>query len=201
VLSVEAAALVWVAITIEGMFGAISREAAHAEQSRLMAEQSNDAAFAAARDAEVARARNEQDRVRVMRDDETILDNLALSLRRLAEGDLTSTLDVDLPEKAEALRADLNATVRSLRSVMQAVVRTAANVRVSANEISTAANHLSGRTEQQAANLEETAAALDQITLPCAEPQRAPHARMRWSARQGPTPNIPVRSCVRPSRR
>ncbi|WP_158817856.1 methyl-accepting chemotaxis protein [Methylocapsa sp. S129] len=164
VLSIEAAALVWVAITIERMFGAVSQEAAHAEQSRLMAEQSHDAALAAAREAETARARNEQDRARVMQDDETILNNLALSLRRLAEGDLTATLDVDLPEKAEGLRADLNATVRSLRSVMQAVVRAAAGVRASANEISTAASNLSGRTEQQAANLEETAAALDQIT-------------------------------------
>ena len=163
VLSIEAAALIWVAVTIERMFAAVSLEADRAEQSRLMAEQSQDAALSAAREVEAARARNEQDRARVMQEDAAILDNLALSLRRLAEGDLNSTLDVDLPEKADSLRADLNAAIRSLRSVMQAVVQAAANVRAGANEISTAASDLSGRTEQQAASLEETAAALDQI--------------------------------------
>jgi methyl-accepting chemotaxis protein len=164
VLSLEAGALAWVAYTVERMFDAVAREAVSAEQSRQIAEQTHDAAMSAAREAEVERAQNERERARVIQDDETILSNLAASLKRLAEGDLTSTLDVRLPEKAEALRADLNATVTSLRSVMQAVVRAADNVRAGAGEISTAAGRLSGRTEQQAASLEETAAALDQIT-------------------------------------
>jgi methyl-accepting chemotaxis protein len=164
VLGVEAAALAWVAYTIERMHDAAAQETASAEQSRQMAEQSHDAALSAAKEADVERVQNEQERARVIREDATILSNLAVSLRRLAEGDLTATLDVKLPEKAEGLRADLNATIASLRVVMQAVVQAAANVRASAGEISMAADRLSGRTEEQAASLEETAAALDQIT-------------------------------------
>ena len=164
VLIFEAAALAWVAHTIERMFYAVSEAAERAEQARLSADQSNAAALTTARNAEAAHVRNLQERARESQDDAAILQNLALSLRRLAEGDLTSTMDVALPEKAEALRADLNATVETLRSVMQSVVGSAAHVRQSANEISSAASSLSQRTEQQAASLEETAASLDEIT-------------------------------------
>jgi methyl-accepting chemotaxis protein len=164
VLIVEAIALGWLAYTVESMFGAVALEHTRAEQSRLAAEQSNGAALAAAQDAETAHASNAQDRARVAQEDATILDNLAHALRRLAEGDLTSTLDSALPAKAEALRADLNATVDGLRSVMQTAVQASTNVRASAAEIATAAGYLSSRTEQQAVSLEETAAALDEIT-------------------------------------
>jgi methyl-accepting chemotaxis protein len=164
VLILEAAALSWLALTIERMFGAIALEQSRVAQSLQAAEQSNSVALSAARDAEAAHAANAQDRARVMQEDAAILENLALSLRRLAAGDLTATLDVNLPAKAETLRADLNATIASLRSVMLTVVHSATNVKASATEISTAAGYLSSRTEQQAAGLEETAAALHEIT-------------------------------------
>jgi methyl-accepting chemotaxis protein len=164
VLIVEAVALGWLAYTVEHMFGAIALEQAQAEQARLAAEQSNGAALAAARDAQAAHASNAEDRARVAQEDAAILDNLARALRQLAEGDLTSTLDGALPAKAEALRADLNATVEALRAVMQTAVQASTNVKASAAEIATAAGYLSSRTEQQAASLEETAAALDEIT-------------------------------------
>ncbi len=164
VLIVEAAALAWVAFTIERMFDAVSQESAHAEQSRLMAEQSSAQALSAASEAAAAHSRNEQDRARVAQEDAVIVQSLALSLKRLAEGDLTSTMAADLPEKAEALRADLNTTVEGLRSVMQSVVKAVTNVKARSDEISTAAVYLSGRTEQQAASLEETATALHEIT-------------------------------------
>jgi len=54
--------------------------------------------------------------------------------------------------------------VSNLESTVAVVVQNAAGIRNGSAQVSEAANDLSKRTEQQAASLEETAAALDQIT-------------------------------------
>ncbi len=178
VLLLEAAALGWISHMIERMFKAISEEAASSETARQMAEQSNVAAISSAGEAAAANALNEQERARVMREDVVILENLALSLKRLAEGDLTSTMDAVLPKKAETLRLDLNTAVKSLRSVIQAVVQTSTHVRANADEISEAADDLSRRTEQQTTSLQQTTAALGGITAMVRKAAKsADHAR------------------------
>ncbi len=164
ILALEASVLTWLAYTVERMFGAVYAAATQADEARLVAVGSQRAAVVAAADAAEAHKCNEIERARVMREDETILRSLEVSLRRLAEGDLQSALDADLPEKAEMLRGDLNAAIQSLRSVMLSVVSASRSVRASADQIATAAGNLSHRTESQAASLEQTATALDHIT-------------------------------------
>ena len=93
-----------------------------------------------------------------------VVSSIGLGLERLAACDLTCNLDRPLPAAYEKLRADYNATVETLRRTLAEVSDDVATVHGSAGEISSAATELSRRTEQQAASLRETAAALDQIT-------------------------------------
>ena len=85
------------------------------------------------------------------------------ALERLANGDLTVSIDAIAPEYAK-LREDFNRAVDALSSVIGSIARSTDVVHGSASGIAEAANNLSHRTEQQAASLEETAAALDEIT-------------------------------------
>ena len=94
----------------------------------------------------------------------TVVAALAEGLARLADGDLTFRIDADFPVASQKLKADYNATMDQLQDAVSVIVENASRMRAGAGEISHAADDLSRRTEQQAATLEETAAALDQIT-------------------------------------
>ncbi|PXA88004.1 methyl-accepting chemotaxis protein [Caulobacter sp. D4A] len=123
-------------------------------------------------EAAIARANAESERRRMHDEAEAearerlmrATDGLATGLRRLAEGDLAFELTEAFAPDFEALRDDLNQTIRRLADVMQAIARSSASIDGGSREISQSADDLSRRTEQQAASLEETAAALDEIT-------------------------------------
>lgn len=89
---------------------------------------------------------------------------LAKGLKHLASGDLTYQLQQAFAAEFESLRADFNAAVNQLVQTMSAVARATTLMDGGTREISQSAQDLAKRTEQQAASLEETAAALDQIT-------------------------------------
>ncbi|MCZ7448668.1 HAMP domain-containing methyl-accepting chemotaxis protein [Agrobacterium rhizogenes] len=89
---------------------------------------------------------------------------LAAALRRLAAGDLSFELDEPFAPDFEALRHDLNRTIRQLDAAMSGVVQSSVAIDGGSQEISQSAADLARRTEQQAASLEETAAALDELT-------------------------------------
>ncbi len=93
-----------------------------------------------------------------------VVQALAGSLSRLAEGDLTAQIEADFQGQYAQIKADFNAAVDSLRTAMNAISDSTSGIRGGSDEIAVASSDLSRRTEQQAANLEETAAALDQIT-------------------------------------
>ncbi|APE44118.1 hypothetical protein BOO69_12425 [Sulfitobacter alexandrii] len=112
----------------------------------------------AMRAAEAERERNAAEQARVV----TALGEV---LNRLAEGDLETEFSVDVPPAYEKLRSDFNGTVRALREAMSAVMHNAESIRNETAEITSAADDLSRRTEKQAATLEETAAALDELTV------------------------------------
>ncbi len=64
----------------------------------------------------------------------------------------------------ESLRADFNIAVNQLSKTLLSVADVTATIDNGSRELSSSASDLSQRTETQAASLEETAAALDQIT-------------------------------------
>ncbi|CZT37068.1 methyl-accepting chemotaxis protein [Rhizobium sp. 9140] len=90
---------------------------------------------------------------------------LARALDRLAQGDLTTSLDEPFAPEFETIRTDFNKAVAQLGQTLTAVSQATAAMDNGTREISDSTNDLSRRTEQQAASLEETAAALDQITV------------------------------------
>ncbi|MET3779095.1 methyl-accepting chemotaxis protein [Rhizobium alvei] len=87
------------------------------------------------------------------------------NLKRLASGDLTCRIETQFAPEYEGLRTDFNATVDQLSQTVSAVIVAVDNMDSGTREIATGATDLSKRTEQQAAALEETAAALDEITV------------------------------------
>jgi len=112
------------------------------------------------------------------RQDQNAISNLASGLARLADGDLVTRLDTVFAPKTEKLRKDFNSAVEKLQQTMQGLRANIDAIHVGSGEITTAADDLSRRTEQQAASLEETAATLDQITATVKNTaQGAIHAR------------------------
>jgi methyl-accepting chemotaxis protein len=92
-------------------------------------------------------------------------DALASGLKRLASGDMLCEIHEPFAPQFEALREDFNNSVSQLREVLLAAGQSAGSVTSGTSEISNASDDLSRRTEQQAVSIEQTAAALDEITV------------------------------------
>jgi methyl-accepting chemotaxis protein len=116
----------------------------------------------AAIDAE--RARNDAER-RISEEQISFAVNaLAAGLDRLAHGDLTRSIDTPFSGSLDRLRADFNASLTTLRDTLSQIQDNALTIQANGSAMQGAAGDLSQRTEAQAASLEETAAAVDEIT-------------------------------------
>ncbi|MDQ0455216.1 methyl-accepting chemotaxis protein [Rhizobium paknamense] len=82
----------------------------------------------------------------------------------LAEGDLTFRMQDRVAPEFEPIRQNFNTSVASLEEAMGSVVTAVSTIRSGLKEISVASNDLARRTEQQAASLEETVAALGDVS-------------------------------------
>jgi methyl-accepting chemotaxis protein len=110
------------------------------------------------------RQRLEAARVAAERDQSAAVRALGLALSRLAQGELNARVDAQVSPEFEGLKADFNDAIAALERAIGSAADAAKVVGEGVGQIGVAANDLSRRTEQQAANLEETAAALEQIT-------------------------------------
>ncbi len=97
-------------------------------------------------------------------DQKHVVDSLRMGLSRLSEGDLTYTLSEPFAAEYEGLRADFNTAAEGLHAAISDVLAMSITMRGEVREIVGAADNMSRRTEHQAATLEETAAALAEIT-------------------------------------
>ena len=97
---------------------------------------------------------------------------LGTGLKVMAEGDLTVAIDTPFIASLEPLRVDYNQASMRLRDAMSSVARNAAAIASGSAEVRVAADDLANRTEKQAASVEETAAALEQITTTVADSSR-----------------------------
>lgn len=93
-----------------------------------------------------------------------VVGNLSIALRQLASTNLTHRIDGAFPSDYVALKSDFNAAVDVLGETVQGIREQTGSVEGLSQEIAQAAHDLSLRTERQAANLAETAAALNEIT-------------------------------------
>lgn len=93
-----------------------------------------------------------------------VVAQLSEALDHLARKDLEFAIETPFPGDYEALRINFNRAQEALREAIGTVRVSARGVLASINEIRAASDDLANRNEQQAANLEETSAAMNQVT-------------------------------------
>ena len=94
-----------------------------------------------------------------------VVDALRVGLRGLSDGDLTIRIDAGFALEYETLRGDFNMSVERLAEAMSTVISSSGAIDAVVQDIAHASDDLSRRTERQAATMEQTAAALDQLTV------------------------------------
>ena len=110
------------------------------------------------------RSRTEAEKAHEAAEDHAAISALAQGLGALADGNLTYQITQDLAPKTQKLKDNFNVTASRLRETMTNIAGAIEVMTNGTSEISHAAKDLSRRTEHQAASLEQTAAALDEIT-------------------------------------
>ena len=113
---------------------------------------------------DAARRQTEQMRRSSAQAQMQVVDALSVALDRLSAGDLMHRMDAEFPADYAKLKNDYNAALDKLRAAMRSIGQGARTMHSNSGEISQAADDLSRRTEQQAASLEQTAVALDELT-------------------------------------
>lgn len=114
-------------------------------------------ALAAAQTLEVERAQHQAEQTDVVA-------RLTSGLQGLSQGDLTQTIDSTFGADYEILRGYFNDTVIKMRESIDQIADAAEGIRAQSGEITRASEDLAHRTEVQAATLEQTAAAMDEMT-------------------------------------
>jgi methyl-accepting chemotaxis protein len=110
--------------------------------------------------------RDNQLNIIALRKEQTlVVSTLALALEALASGDLTYRVTDHIAGEYGALRNNFNQALEKLEDMLCAIWHLASTIQTGSGEISSATDDLSRRTEHQAATLEQTAAALDAITI------------------------------------
>ncbi|NIZ10553.1 methyl-accepting chemotaxis protein [Pseudooceanicola sp. HF7] len=94
---------------------------------------------------------------------QVVVDGLGRALNRLAHRDLSAVIDTTFDETHDSLRQDFNRAVKELRETVQQVIRNAQAVSTDADAIAAASNNLAQRTERQAASLQDTTNAIQEI--------------------------------------
>ncbi|PZU84117.1 MAG: globin-coupled sensor protein [Shinella sp.] len=110
--------------------------------------------------------RKAADEARIKTEQEQAVALAALSdvLTKLAGGDLEAKLSNDQPPNFVGMASDYNASVEKLRATIGTVRSAAEEILRSTTAISDASDELAHRTEQQAAGLEQSTAALHELT-------------------------------------
>jgi methyl-accepting chemotaxis protein len=95
---------------------------------------------------------------------EGIIAELTASLARMAEGDLGGRIDRSFAGQYEQLRLAFNSSLSQLEDMVGSLRGASRSLRVATSEILAGANDLSNRTTRQAATIEETSAAVEQLS-------------------------------------
>jgi len=85
-------------------------------------------------------------------------------LEKVAEGDLTVSLDVETKDEVGRMAEALNSAVERLNTTLQEVTDSAHNASSSSQELAAASEAIASGAQEQAASLEETSSSLEEIT-------------------------------------
>ncbi len=130
------------------------------EKVRIEAESEEERAAA-----EAERARNEREKQDIDRQIQFAVATLASGLERLAEGDVSATIDTPFVGRLEQLRTDFNRSMTRLQETMSLIKGNVVAIQGNVRQMSQSTDDLSRRTETQAASLEQTAAAVSEVTV------------------------------------
>jgi methyl-accepting chemotaxis protein len=111
------------------------------------------------------RHRNDSEKRELDRQIDFAVSALAEGLERLAQGDISSTIDTPFVGRLERLRQDFNSSMARLQRTLGQVRDNIEMIQNNGNQMAASAEELSKRTERQASSLEETAAAVEEITV------------------------------------
>ncbi|WEZ82373.1 PAS domain-containing methyl-accepting chemotaxis protein [Rhizobium sp. 32-5/1] len=95
----------------------------------------------------------------------TSVDELGAAIGELAQGNLTVSLDRAFSPSMEKTRADFNAAITKVSTIVREIYSSAEGISTNAKQLQEASNDFAKRMEQSAASVEETAAALEEVTL------------------------------------
>ncbi|MEL7466682.1 MAG: HAMP domain-containing protein, partial [Pseudomonadota bacterium] len=113
----------------------------------------------------LSEARGAEDaRRRDMEAQQAVVEHLTQALDELAKGALTHEIAIAFPEDYEALRRNYNRAAESLRAALIDVSHGASDILTNAEQVAGASDDLAQRTEAQAATLQESVAALEQLS-------------------------------------
>lgn len=114
------------------------------------------------REAEEARA--EAERERQAAELAQVVQNLAKSLKSMANGDLDVEINEFFAEEYKPLRLDFNEAVAGLRDIVSAISLSTTSINGNVAEISNAATDLAKRTESSAASIAQTSETMRQMS-------------------------------------
>ncbi|MGV8832902.1 MAG: methyl-accepting chemotaxis protein [Devosia sp.] len=89
---------------------------------------------------------------------------IGAGLARLAEGDLTARIEAPLVGELDEVRLAFNGTVEKFSGIVSQLRETSSILKTATGEILSGANDLADRTTRQAAAIEETSAAMEQLS-------------------------------------
>jgi methyl-accepting chemotaxis protein len=164
ILIVEAAALVAIAANLGRMFVTLDRRTAQAESATAEAQEASRRAEQARAAQDAARDAHETEKRGQEAEQVRAVDALAVALERMAGGDLAWRVEGRFEGRYAKLASDFNAAAAQLQDTVASIAITSVAVSRGADEIAAAADSLSVRTERQAANLEETVSAFEQVS-------------------------------------
>jgi methyl-accepting chemotaxis protein len=113
---------------------------------------------------EIVRRQTEAERAAAAREQEETVGALAEACERLSEGTLTFRISAEFPPGYQKVKDDFNEAIGQMQRAVAVISDAVRGIRVNADAVAHASDDLSRRTEQQAETLEETAAALGEIT-------------------------------------
>ena len=92
-----------------------------------------------------------------------VVETMASSFKRLADGDLTVAMDTRFEGPLDNLRLAFNDTVSRFAGIVEQLRDTSRSLKTATGEILSGTNDLAERTTKQAAAIEETSAAMEQL--------------------------------------
>lgn len=111
-----------------------------------------------------------------------VLGKMGVSLRSLAEGDLSTRMS-DLPDSFRQVEDDFNAALEKLSTTIGLVSESSHHIATSTEEIRAATENLASRTERQANNVQDCARGMDELNSGLAKTSQS-MAELRISAKE-----------------